>query len=587
MEVYKLGDSLYGISGPTTDKEAMKAAGAKWNHKRGRWECGPEEAARALLMGAKATSLVRQDLSEYAQRLQSMLELSQAVDDNSGIDLPGPPTRDYYPYQRAAIRYIEETNGRSLVADDMGVGKTVEAIGWLNLNTLARPVVVLTTASMKLYWKRKLDEWLVGWNTVEVLRGIEGKDEPISADIAVVNYDILDAHLEALMAFRPQVVILDEAHYIKNAGTQRTKAALRLCKGVPYILALTGTPILNRPAEGWTLFHLLSPKVFPNWRDFVVRYCGGHKDRWGHWHTDSATNQKELHDKLRAAFMVRRLKSQVLPQLPEKTYETVEMEVPGAAVYLDAEKAFLGDLGETLTSREQTLREISTLPPEKRRERQKTFNKEVVKEDMNILAAMSKLRQSLGVEKAKPAAEFIQNLLESGQKVVVFAHHQKVIKALAKAFPQGVVMDGSTSASKREEVQRKFREDPACNVFIGSIRACKEGIDLTAASNVVFVEQDWVPGYMRQAEDRCLRHGQKNAVSVYYLLVSGSRVERQVMDTLAAKMPMVDGVLDDARADTVFLDLLKELARREVQLKKPLPRVIPGGPRRDHSTSCL
>ena len=187
---------------------------------------------------------------------------------------------------------------------------------------------------------------------------------------------------------------------------------------------------------------------------------------------------------------------------------------------------------------------------------------------MNILAEMSKLRQSLAIEKVVVAAEFIQNLLESGEKVVVFAHHQKVIKALAKCFPQGVVMDGNTSPTKREEVQKKFREDPACNVFIGSIRACKEGIDLTAACNVVFVEQDWVPGYMRQAEDRCLRHGQKNAVSVYYLLVAGSRVEKQVMDTLAAKMPVVDEVLDGAGADSVFMDLLKELARREVQRKK-------------------
>jgi SWI/SNF-related matrix-associated actin-dependent regulator 1 of chromatin subfamily A len=285
--------------------------------------------------------------------------------------------------------------------------------------------------------------------------------------------------------------------------------------------------------------------------------------------------------------MIRRLKSQVLPQLPEKTCETVEMDVPGAAVYLDAERVFLGDLGGTVKHREQTLREINSLPAEKRREQQKTFSKQVVKEDTNILATISKLRQSLGVEKAKAAAEFIQNLLESGQKVVVFAHHQKVIKTLAKCFPQGVVMDGSTSMGKREEVQRKFREDPACNVFIGSIRACKEGIDLTMANNVVFVEQDWVPGYMRQAEDRCLRHGQKNAVSVYYLLVEGSRVEKQVMDTLAIKMPVVDGVLDDASADTVFLDLLKELARREAPLKERSSRVISGGLRRDHSTSCL
>jgi len=361
---------------------------------------------------------------------------------------------------------------------------------------------------------------------------------------------------------------LDEAHYIKTAGADRTRATRKLCKGVPHVLALTGTPILNRPVEGWNIFHLLNPKVFNNWRDYVVRYCGGYKDKWGHWHTGMATNQQELHDKLRATIMIRRLKSQVLPQLPDKVRETVELEVPGAAVYLDAEKAFLGDLGKTVLEREQVQREINTLPPDKRKERQKAFNKEVQREDMNILAALSKLRQSLAVEKVPAAAEFIQKILDSGQKVVVFAHHQKVIKALAKAFPQGVVMDGNTTSLKREEVQKKFREDPSCNVFIGSIRACKEGIDLTAASTVVFVEQDWVPGYMRQAEDRCLRHGQKNTVNVYYLLVAGSRVERQVMDILAAKTPMIDGVLDRGTNDSVFLEVLKELARREVQAKK-------------------
>lgn len=570
MEVYKIADSLYGIRGHTTEKEDIKAAGAKWNSKIGRWECGREEAARALLMGASATSLVRQDLSKYAQRLQYMLELSQAVTDDSDLDIPCPPTKEYYPYQRVAIRYIEETNGRALIGDDMGVGKTIEAIGWLNLNTLKRPVVVVTTATMRFHWKRKMDEWLVGWNTVEVLCGIKKREEPVLADVAVVNYEILEIHLDTLKALEPQVVILDEAHYIKNGGADRTKATRKLCKGVPHVLAVTGTPILNRPVEGWNIFHLLNPKVFPNWRDYAVRYCGGYQDKWGHWHTNMATNQKELHDRLRATIMIRRLKSQVLPQLPEKIREIVELEVPGAAVYVDAERTFLGDLGETVVSREQTQRTIDALPAEKREERQKAFNKAVAREDMNILAAMSKLRQSLAVEKASGAAEFIQRILDSGQgqKVVVFAHHQKVIKKLAKAFPQAVVLDGSASAIKREEVQERFREDPACNVFIGSIRASKEGIDLTAASTVVFVEQDWVPGYMRQAEDRCLRHGQKNTVNVYYLLVAGSRVERQVMDTLAAKMPMVDGILDREGDESVFLELLKELARREVQQKK-------------------
>lgn len=568
MEVYKLSESLYSIRGHKAENDAIKAAGAKWNPKVGRWECGAEEAARALLMGAGATPQVRQDLGKHAQRLQYMLELSQAVTDDSDLDIPCPPTKEYYPYQRVAIRYIEETNGRALIGDDMGVGKTIEAIGWLNLNTLKRPVVVVTTASMKYHWKNKLDEWLVGWNTVEVIAGIEKREEPLRADVAVVNYEILEVHLEALKALQPQVVILDEAHYIKNGTADRTKATRKLCKGVPHVLAITGTPILNRPVEGWTIFHLLNPKVFSNWRDYVVRYCGGYKDRWGRWHTDKATNQKELHDKLRATIMIRRLKPQVLPQLPEKIRETVELEVPGAAVYLDAEKAFLGDLGETVLTRERVQREINNLPPDHRKERQKAFNKQVATEDMNILAAISQLRQALAVEKASAAVAFIQRILDSGQKVVVFAHHQKVIKKLAQAFPQAVIMDGKTSSTKREEVQKKFREDPSCNVFIGSIRACKEGIDLTAASNVVFVEQDWVPGYMRQAEDRCLRHGQKNTVNIYYLLVAGSRVERQVVDTLNAKMPVIDGVLDRQDDDSVFLEVLKELARREVQKTK-------------------
>lgn len=554
MELMALKDSDVLILSNASPKDAL-AIGATWNAKAGRWECDKLLAAIAVYcLRVKALGNAYATIENELKSIRQMYELSHSLKPLSAIEIPEPIHLCYHPYQKTAIEYIEQTGGRCIVADDMGCGKTIEAIGWLNLHTEKRPCLVVTTASMKLFWVQKINEWLIGWNDVKSLNG-KGGQVPES-DVLVTNYDLLPAYKEQLVKFAPQVVILDEAHYLKNPKAQRTKAALEICRKTPHIIALTGTPIVNRPIEAWSLLHLLKPNIFKNWKQYVVRYCGGYQDNWGHWYTKGASHTDELAKKLRATCMIRRLKDQVLPQLPSKIRTYVEVEL--SKNVLDKERAQLQDAKFLLMQRSIELKNIESLPDEKRVQEKKKFNEKIAQENINILAALEKSKAQIALAKIPMVEELVNSILETGEKVVVFAHHKEVIKALAKTYYNAAVVTGDTPANARFSEQQRFLTDNLCNVFLGSLKACREGLDLTASRNIVFAELDWVPGYIKQAEDRCHRLGQKKAVNIYYVTAADSVIEKYMLNTLKSKEPVLSNILDN-QAVSNFEVFLKEL----------------------------
>jgi SNF2 family DNA or RNA helicase len=451
------------------------------------------------------------------------------------IDVPGL-NGTLYPFQKQGVAFLERKEGRGLIADEMGLGKTVQALSWLQLHPEKRPAVIVVPASLKWNWKREAEKWLSEPN-VQVLSG-KKPTTPIIGDIVVINYDILADWTETLKEIKPQVLITDECHYYKNNQAKRTKAVKDLGKAVPHIIALSGTPVVNRPIEAYNALSLIDKGVVPSFWKFANRYCAAKHTGFG-WDLSGASNTEELHQKLTNTVMIRRRKDQVLTELPAKTRSHLPMEL-GNRERKQYDKA---DANLIAWLKENKGDEAA----------EKASNAEA-------LTRIEHLKQLAAKGKMKQAIDWIRDFIEVDGKLVVFATHKDTIAVLMDEFRDvAVKVDGSVSGEARQNAVDKFQNDDSVRLFIGNIRAAGVGITLTAASNVAFVELPWTPGELDQAEDRCHRIGQKDAVNVYYLLAEGT-IEEEIAELLDNKRQVLDSILDGKLTDET--SLLKALMER-------------------------
>lgn len=457
---------------------------------------------------------------------------------STDIEIPGLKGQ-LFPFQKQGVAYIERRNGRALIGDEMGLGKTVQVVAWLQLRQDVRPVTIVTPANAKLVWRNHIRDWMSDYGRVEVLNGT--KPSKINADIVIVNYDILKHWLEELKALKPLCVIIDECHYIKNSKAQRTKALKKLVSGVPYFLALSGTFIVNRPAEGYNAISLIEPSLFPSFFKYAERFCNAHHNGFG-WDFRGASNTKELHDILTNTIMIRRKKADVLSELPDKIRSFVPLEITNRNEYVYAEENFIDWLKDNIS--------------DSKAERAKRAEQLVKVETLKQLAVKGKIKQVI---------EWIRDFIDSDGKLVVFAVHKETIDALAKEFKNvAVKLDGSTPQNKRTEIAKQFQQNDNIRLFIGNIQAAGVAITLTAASSVAFVELPWTPGELMQAEDRCHRIGQKNAVNIYYLIAEDT-IEETIAKLLDTKRQVLDGVLDGTKTDeeSLFSELIKKYKEKK------------------------
>lgn len=423
-----------------------------------------------------------------------------------------------YPYQEEGVAFIEEHNGRALIGDEMGLGKTLQALAWLAIHPEKRPAIILVPAHLKLNWEREIHSSFKKAQKAQVLNGKTPYE--ITGDIVIINYDILNKWVDDLQAIKPQVLIMDEAHYIKN-NSIRTKATKQLAKGIPHVIALSGTPIVNRPIEGFNILQLLDKKTFSNRWGYAHRYCGAHHNGFG-WDFTGATNKEELHEKLTSSIMIRRKKAAVLPELPDKQFTFLPIEIDNSATYKKAERDFVNYLKETKGV--QAARKA---------------------QQAEHLVRIEALKQLAVAGKMKQAIQWVEDFIEqNGNKLVVFAVHKTVIDALMDKFgSMAVKVDGSVSSINRDKAVQEFQNNPEVKLFVGNIKAAGTGLTLTAASSVAFLELPWTPGDLVQAEDRCHRIGQDEAVNIYYLLAHGT-IEEYIAELLDEKREVLDTVLD-------------------------------------------
>lgn len=542
----KQGDRYVWLGGYDT-RETPKSAGFRWDGANQQWWTSIEDNATKLSEYA-APDLRRMLERRRAEKQDSIEASKQAA---SSVDAPHPEGLEYLPYQKAGIQYaLRRPN--TLFGDEMGLGKTIQAIGVINSDSSIKRVLVVSPASLKINWKREFEKWLVRPLSVGIA---DAKSVPIT-DVVIVNYDIL-TKLAGKLKRDWDVVIADEVHLAKNGKAQRTVALLGKDKrnlstgkyehekgiadyGVRRIF-LTGTPILNRPIELWTIAHSLAPKEFPSFMGFAKRYANAQETRYG-WDFSGASNLGELQDKLRASIMVRRLKKDVLTELPAKRRQVVELEPSPAVRHLVEKENLLLDEQQERLEQHRIAVELA-----KAAEDDDAYARAVagLREAAQVaFAEISKERHELAVAKAPQVIDFIKEALEQEDKLVVFAHHKDVIDAIMAAFPEEAVkLTGDDNMIDRQKAVDDFQNNPKIKLFVGSIKAAGVGITLTAASHVIFAELDWVPGNITQAEDRLHRIGQKDMVNVQHLVFDGS-LDSKMAKTLVDKQRVADAALD-------------------------------------------
>jgi len=470
---------------------------------------------------------------------QERAELS--IQTSADFDVPGLKA-ELMPFQRAGVKFIETADGRCVVADEMGLGKTLQSLAYLQLHPELRPALVVCPASLKLNWEREIAKWMTSNSRTAILSGTKPKALP-DADILICNYDILHAWQPLLSTAGLQVIICDEAHYLKEAKARRTAAAKLLIKQASHVLLLTGTPVLNRPKELFPLLNMVAPDAWPNFFQFAKRYCNARQEtiwvRGGGtklvWNFDGASNLAELHGAVQP-FMVRRLKADVLKELPAKRRVVVPIELTPSA-----QKQYRSVLAESQAA--------------------------IRADESNALAQLEALKQAAVAAKLPAAIDWIRDFIES-EKLIVFGIHKSVVDALLEAFLAAVKVDGTTSQNQRQAAVDKFQSDPDCRLFVGNIQAAGVGLTLTAASNVAFLEYPWTPALVQQAEDRAHRIGQQGSVTAWNLLAEGT-IDEDIFETLEAKRIVVDIVTDgSAESDLVFdRDVLADVTKLTMERK--------------------
>ena len=479
------------------------------------------------------------------------------------MDIPPMPTLDVphglllepYEYQKEGIAYALR-HKRCILGDQPGLGKTLQAIGTVTI-ARAYPCLVICPAALKINWQREFKKFagksamiLDDGNKNSWQRYFEQKRQDGSAlcDIFITNYESLkkffvlavkpDARLTMKsITFDPRInlfksVVIDESHKCKSTKTQQSKFVEGICRGKEYILELTGTPVVNDNTDLIQQLKIMGRlEDFGGYKNYVERFCNGPR---------KASNLKELNWRLWTSCFFRREKAKVLTQLPDKTRQYIEMDITTREEYRKAEADLINYLRQY---KGKTDKEI-----------EKSMRGEVMVR-MGILKAIS------ARGKIRAAAEFIHDVIDGGEKLIVFAFLKEVVLEMKKLFPEAVTVTGEDNVKQKQAAVDAFQNDPECKLIILNYKSGGTGLTLTASSRVAFIEFPWTFSDCEQAEDRAHRNGQKNNVNCYYFLGKDT-IDEYMYKVIQTKKDIANGVTgtDDVVKENV-VDMAMNLFR--------------------------
>jgi len=551
--LYNEKDKYFFCISTYEEREIPKSANFTWNPKLKLWTTGTFRNAEKLISYApeEVQTLIKQKCSD----LDYAISLSSQTD--ADIEIPVPEGLEYLPFQKAGIAYASRKHA-CLNADEMGLGKTVQTAGLMNLLPEIKKVLVVSPSTLKLNWQREFEKWLIKKRDIQIL---DTKSTKVFADICITNYESLKKLQPILSKESWDLLVIDECHKIKSKSSDRTLfiwggervkkekgKTVRNAQGhklferiegivngnVKRKLLLTVIPILNKPVELQPILKELGCDFAQDFMKYAKRYCAAKQGYWG-WDFSGASNLDELQQRLRESVMVRRLKKDVLKELPAKRRQIIELSTNGFENQINKEK----EMSKVFERVKQELDEIR--------------NDETYREKVEELKGMkksefteiSKLRHETALLKVPSVIEHCKDLLESENKIVVFAHHHDVINGLMEGLKEYgvVILTGEQKPEEKQQAVDSFQNKETIRVFIGSIQAAGVGITLTSASTAVFAELDWTPGIVQQAEDRIHRIGQENSVLIQHVVIDGS-IDSHIAKILVFKQSIIDKALN-------------------------------------------
>ncbi|NWI46800.1 SMAL1 protein, partial [Picathartes gymnocephalus] len=447
------------------------------------------------LMSIEVEPLPEAVIKTFAAQLQRSPSQTDIPDANLSV-VDSKIVTSLMPFQREGVNFAISRNGRLLLADDMGLGKTIQAICIAAYYQQEWPLLVVTPSSVRFTWAEAFHRWLPSLSSGSTNVIVSGKDNLTGSLINIISFDLL-SRMDKQLKSTFQVVIVDESHFLKNTKTARCQAAMPLLKAAKRVILLSGTPAMSRPAELYTQIAAVQPTFFPQFHSFGLRYCDARKMPWG-WDYSGSSNLTELKLLLEESIMIRRLKSDVLSQLPAKQRKMVVVAPEGISAKT---KAVLAAEAKKMAKGYESRKQ----------------------EKEALLVFFSRTAEA----KIRSVIEYILELLESGNnKFLVFAHHKIMLDAivaeLKKKHVEHIRIDGSTSSAERQSLCQKFQFSEKQAVAVLSLTAANMGLTLSAADLVVFAELFWNPGILIQAEDRAHRIGQTSSVNVHYLVAKGT-----------------------------------------------------------------
>lgn len=553
-------ETVWYVNSNYDERTIPKDAGFSWNPKKKKWFTG--DKAKAARLAEYSVSLeVRDELMGLKVfQTKSLAESRLARVD---VTFPAPPEFEYLPFQQAGINFLVQRNN-VLLGDDMGLGKTIQVLGLINFDTTIKTVLVVCPNTIKRNWSNEAAKWLIRSTSIGIADTKNITTPATGYNFVIINYEALrKPEINAtLSAVEWDLFVIDEAHNYRNQNTAMYRSVAGGAHGKDekkkeYVkirarrnVFLTGTAIVNRPREIWPLLCLLDPEHY-NGRTFWYfhkKFCGASYNKYGLDLDGSASPEMigKLQEELRSSIMIRRLKSDVLTELPPKRRQVVEIEYDendGAVLAaLSAEKAY--------KAAQDTVEAEAAVELAKANEDEFAYRVAVEKlegQQKFSFDEMAAVRKQTALAKLPYAFKFIEELLESGQKVVVGCWHHEVIEAITNRWPlESMSIYGKTPQEERQGNVDRFQEVPECKIAVLGIKAAGVGITLTASSTVVMVELPWTPGDLSQLEDRCHRIGQTDSVNVYHLVLKDS-IDVSMAKLLIEKQEIADALLNTVR----------------------------------------
>ena len=526
-------------------------------------ECLPSVNGYAFLRTVqtiKDLSLLEQTYFDdsFQQLLDKVNKREQANQDFiDSLNLP----EKMYPFQKATVAQIVKWMHNTLIAGEMGVGKTCMGSVALKAVGEAYPALIVCPASLKLNWQEEIHQWTPGLTTY-VINGRETYKESYvlekakQADVVIINYDILgfdneekvkrekkrieiakqegrkyrkafiavEGWVDAIInEIKPHALVCDECQALGNPESVRSRAIIQISKDNGILkLFLSGTPFETKVLQFYTICHIMNADLFPSEWDYKQRYCDPYKDRFGHWHFDGVSNVEELRRKL-STFMIRLEKKDVLPFLPPK------QKIP---VYLDMDKK----AREVYDKMEEELLALE-------------------EGSLHQFTYLAKMKEALMEIKVNAVIQFIKDMFDVENKLVTFVFHTKMFETLMTTFgAQCVGINGGLSDFKKQDAVKKFQNNPDIKQFVGQFQAACSGITLTASHIVIFTEWGQTAVQMEQASDRIHRIGQESERCLYYYLIIKDTIDEDPMKSLTKHYNDIQAVLN-GNTNIKFVDI--------------------------------